>query len=202
MAGAAAALLGAARGLFPPRHLPVRENHWQTSLLALRAALPLRAEPMKKKKRVDPKKDQAVRDRLKKKLRRMERAAQELVPIEDFITPVRYTDGDRKRAAVTLSEEEEERRAHLMKLWAAYKQKEHEAERATVRALLASQEEALRELLLEAPALHRAALARDPHLFPFDREGPRHSPPIPGYEAPEGKYKDVTRVYTQVETKR
>lgn len=55
-------------------------------------ALSIRAEPLRKKKKVDPKKDQAARDRLKKRIRRLEKASQELIPIEDFITPVRFLD--------------------------------------------------------------------------------------------------------------
>lgn len=55
-------------------------------------ALSIRAEPLRKKKRVDPKKDQAVKDRLKKRIRRLEKASQELIPIEDFITPARLLD--------------------------------------------------------------------------------------------------------------
>lgn len=55
-------------------------------------ALSIRAEPLRKKKKVDPKKDQAARDRLKKRIRRLEKASQELIPIEDFITPVRLLD--------------------------------------------------------------------------------------------------------------
>lgn len=34
-------------------------------------ALSIRAEPLRKKKKVDPKKDQAARDRLKKRIRRL-----------------------------------------------------------------------------------------------------------------------------------
>ncbi|XP_026579750.1 39S ribosomal protein L40, mitochondrial-like [Pseudonaja textilis] len=73
----------------------LRANHWQSSLLELRTALPMRAEPPRKKKRVDPKKDYAQRERLKKKIRKLERAAQELVPIEDFIIPFRFMDEKR-----------------------------------------------------------------------------------------------------------
>lgn len=54
-------------------------------------ALPIRAEPLRKKK-MDPKKDQAVKDRLKKRIRKLEKASQELIPIEDFIIPVKFMD--------------------------------------------------------------------------------------------------------------
>lgn len=54
--------------------------------------LSIRAEPLRKKKKIDPKKDQAAKDRLKKRIRRLEKASQELIPIEDFITPVKFLD--------------------------------------------------------------------------------------------------------------
>lgn len=58
-------------------------------------ALSFRAEPLRKKKKVDPKKDQAAKDRLKKRIRRLEKASQELIPIEDFITPVKFLNKER-----------------------------------------------------------------------------------------------------------
>jgi large subunit ribosomal protein L40 len=55
----------------------------------------IRGEPLRKKKKVDPKKDQAAKERLKKKIRKLEKGGQELIPIEDFITPVRFLDKSR-----------------------------------------------------------------------------------------------------------
>ncbi|XP_060106260.1 large ribosomal subunit protein mL40 [Heteronotia binoei] len=173
-----------------------RENHWQSSLLTLRAALPMRAEPRKKKK-VDPRREQAIKDRMKRRLKRLEKAPQELIPIEDFITPFRLMDAKRVRAALPLSFEETERRALLMKKWAAYKQQQRMAELETIKSLLKAQEQALNELRLESEELYQAAIRRDDNLFPFERQEPMYTPPLPDYEAPEGKCNDVTRVYTQ-----
>lgn len=53
-----------------------------------------RAEP-KKKKKVDPRREQMVRERLKKKLKKLEKVAPELIPIEDFITPAKCLDETR-----------------------------------------------------------------------------------------------------------
>lgn len=53
-----------------------------------------RAQP-KKKKKVDVKKEQAQKDRMKKKLKKLEKAAPELIPIEDFIPPLKYSDSSR-----------------------------------------------------------------------------------------------------------
>ncbi|XP_051829163.1 39S ribosomal protein L40, mitochondrial [Antechinus flavipes] len=177
---------------------PVRENH-QTSLLWLRAALPVRGEPLKKKKKVDPKKEQAAKERLKKRIKRLEKATQELIPIEDFVTPVKYLAEERQRPQLELPSEDSERRIFLMKRWAFYKQQEQEAEREKIASMLEAQQEALRELRLESEQLYQAAARRDQGLFPFEKEGPSYTPATPGYQAPEGKYNDVTKVYVQGE---
>ncbi|KAL1788604.1 39S ribosomal protein L40, mitochondrial [Sigmodon hispidus] len=67
------------------------------------------------KKKVDPRKDQAAKDRLKKRIRKLEKATQELIPIEDFITPVRFLDKSRQRHQEGQSSEESEQRALLLK---------------------------------------------------------------------------------------
>ncbi|XP_030073286.1 large ribosomal subunit protein mL40 [Microcaecilia unicolor] len=171
-------------------------SHWQTSLLALRAALPVRAEP-KKKKKVDPRRELAARERLKKKLKKLERVPPELIPIEDFITPARYKDETKVRDPLPLSFEEQERRALLMKRWSHYKQQEHLTEMAAIQSLLKAQQEALAELQLESEELYKAAMLRDQGLLPVERPGTSYTPPCSNYEAPEGKYSDITRVYTQ-----
>ncbi|KAK6483674.1 39S ribosomal protein L40 [Huso huso] len=176
--------------------LQARQTHWQTTILGLRTSLPMRAEP-KKKKKVDPKREVALRDRLKKKLKKLERVPPELIPIEDFITPTKYLDETRVRESPRLSFEESERRALLMKAWSRYKQEQHEAEMKTISDALEAQREALEELRLESEELYQAALKRDQRLFPYESQGPCYTPPIPGYQAPEGKFNDITKVHTQ-----
>ncbi|XP_075424664.1 large ribosomal subunit protein mL40 [Ascaphus truei] len=173
-----------------------RESHWQTSLLSPRTAVPMRAEPRKKKK-VDPKREQAMKERLRKKLKKMERVAPQLIPIEDFMTPTKFLDETRVRPVPQLSLEEQERRALMMKSWALSKQREHEAEAAAMASLVDAQREALCELRLESEELYNAAVRCDPGLLPLESQGPCHTPPVPQYSAPEGRYNDITKVYTQ-----
>ncbi|XP_066221472.1 large ribosomal subunit protein mL40 [Saccopteryx leptura] len=175
----------------------VRDTHQRASLLSFWELIPMRAEPLRKKKKVDPRKDQAVKDRLKKRIRRLEKASQELIPIEDFITPVRFMDKVRQRPQVQLSFEEAERRALLLKKWSLYKQQEHEMEREAIKTMLEAQQEALQELRLTSEELHVEAIKRDPSLFPFEREGPHYTPPVSNYQPPEGRYHDITKVYAQ-----
>ncbi|KAJ7412045.1 39S ribosomal protein L40, mitochondrial [Willisornis vidua] len=154
------------------------------------------AQP-KKKKKVDVRREQAQKDRMKKKLKKLEKAAPELIPIEDFITPLKYSDGSRARSLPALSPEEAERRVLLLKKWCLFKQKQDEAEKKAIQSLVESQQEALQELRLESEQLFQAALRRDERLFPFERDGPTYTPPLPGYDPPEGKCVDITKVYTQ-----
>lgn len=76
-------------------------------------------------------------------------------------------------------------------------QEQHLAEVQAVENAFEAQREALKELKFESEELYRAALMPDLSLFPFTHEGPTHTPPIPNYMAPEGKYNNITRVYTQ-----
>ncbi|KAM4827743.1 large ribosomal subunit protein mL40 [Thomomys bottae] len=204
---AIAARLCAARALRPPSGLPgiwliqIRDTHQRASLLSFWDLIPMRAEPVRKKK-IDTKKDQAAKDRLKKRLRKLEKANQELIPIEDFITPLKFLDKSRQRPPVELSFEESERRALLLKKWSRYKQQEHEAERNAITSMLKAQQEALQELKLESSELYTEAIKRDSSLFPFEREGPHYTPPISNYQPPEGRYNDTTQVYVQHEFKK
>ncbi|KPP70521.1 39S ribosomal protein L40, mitochondrial-like [Scleropages formosus] len=185
------------RSIVPGCISPIRQSHWFPSVLALKTSPPLRAEPAKKKKKVDPKRDQEAKERLKKRIRKMEKVAPELIPIEDFIIPTKYLDDLRVRAVPRLSSEESERRAMLLKEWARYKHQQHQAEMAAIREALEAQQEALEELRLESEELYKAALRIDPGLVPFQHQGPSHTPPVANYQAPEGKFNDITRVYVQ-----
>ncbi|XP_020392993.2 39S ribosomal protein L40, mitochondrial [Rhincodon typus] len=185
-------------GLIPRAvwHASVRDSHWRISLLGLRATLPMRAEP-KKKKKVDPKREQAARDRLRKRLKKLERVPPELIPIEDFITPTKLLDESRVRDPPRLPMEDSERRALLMKEWSRYKQKEYEKEAEMIQSMIKAQQQALQELRLESEELYQAAIKRDRGLFPLELQGCSFTPPIVDYQAPDGKYRDITKVYTQ-----
>lgn len=172
------------------------QSPWFSPVMTLKTSAPLRAEP-KKKKKVDPKREQLMRDRLKKKLKRLEKVPPEFIPIEDFTTPVKCLDETRERSAPRLSFEESERRALLLKEWGRYKQEQHMAEMKAVEHALEAQREALEELKLESEELYQQALKPDPLLFPFTHEGPAYTPPQTMYDAPEGKFNDITKVYTQ-----
>lgn len=64
------------------------------NILTKSCTLRFRAEP-KKKKKVDPRREQLARERLRKKLKRLEKVPPEFIPIEDFITPAKCLDETR-----------------------------------------------------------------------------------------------------------
>ncbi|XP_040010862.1 39S ribosomal protein L40, mitochondrial isoform X2 [Xiphias gladius] len=169
---------------------------WFAPVMTLKTSAPLRAEP-KKKKKVDPRREQIMRERLRKKLKKLEKIPPEYIPIEDFITPAKCFDETRERSTPRLSFEESEGRALLLKEWSQYKKEQHMAEVQAVELALEAQKEALEELKVESEELYQAALKPDPLLFPFSHEGPVYTPPKTNYEAPDGKYNDITKVYTQ-----
>ncbi|TRY96786.1 hypothetical protein DNTS_014506 [Danionella cerebrum] len=174
----------------------VRSNIWFTPVLSLKTSAPLRAEP-KKKKKVDPRRDLVIKDRLKKRLKRMEKVVPELIPIEDFEPTAKGFDENRTRDLPELPFEESERRALLLKKWCQYKLKQHKKEMFNIKEVLDAQSQALEELKLESEELYKAALSPDMEIFPVTIQGPSYNPPIKNYEAPEGKYNDITKVYTQ-----
>ena len=103
----------------------------------------------------------------------------------------------RARGEPRLVFEESERRALLLKEWSRYKHTQHQAEMAAISGALEAQRQALEELRLESEELYQAALAPDLALLPFTHQGPGYTAPIVNYEAPEGKYNDISKVYTQ-----
>ncbi|XP_077457176.1 large ribosomal subunit protein mL40 [Stigmatopora argus] len=167
-----------------------------TAVMTIKTSAALSAEP-KKKKKVDPRRELMVRDRMKKKLKKLEKVPAEFIPIEDFITPTKCLDETRVRSAPRLEFDESEGRALLLKEWGRYKHEQHLAEMQAIQLALEAQKEALDELKAESEELYLAALKPDPLLFPFSNEGPSYTPPKTKYEAPDGKYNDITKVYTQ-----
>lgn len=68
---------------------------------------------------------------------------------------------------------------------------------AAIEEVLDGQTQALKELQLESEELYKAAISPDSSLFPFQWHGPCYTPPLLNQDAPDGKYHNITRVYTQ-----
>ncbi|XP_044265787.1 39S ribosomal protein L40, mitochondrial [Tribolium madens] len=168
-------------------------------LLNFRATPCLMAEPLKKKKRLDPAVIKAREDRKKKKIekqiKRLEKNARQLKPIEECEVPLGLLDEKktRMRSLVVLSEDELEQRQVLEKQWATYKKKQHLADVQMLDRILFAQQKALDELRKESEELYQEAMQIDFRLLPFKREGPLETPTIDNYESPDGDYADVSK---------
>uniref|UniRef100_A0A8D9A0P0 Large ribosomal subunit protein mL40 n=1 Tax=Cacopsylla melanoneura TaxID=428564 RepID=A0A8D9A0P0_9HEMI len=170
-----------------------------TSPLMFRITHPLCAEPMKKKKRVDPAVAKSREDRRKRKMekeiKKLKKNAQQLKPIDELEIP--YTlvaqKNIRTRPAPQLSEEVIESRADLLKEWTTYRSRETQKDYKLIDRLVFSQQNALDELRLESEELYQEAIQIDLTLLPFSAKGPLHTPPLQNYESPDGDYSDISR---------
>ncbi|KAL1461525.1 hypothetical protein WDU94_013412 [Cyamophila willieti] len=170
-----------------------------TSPLLFRITHPLCAEPMKKKKRVDPALVKSREDRRKKKMekeiKKLKKNAQQLKPIDDLEVPYALIAQKhiRTRPEPQLSEEVIESRADLLKEWTLYRSRETQKDYKLIDKLVYSQQRALDELRLESEELYQEAIQIDLSLLPFTAKGPLHTPPIENYESPDGDYLDISR---------
>ncbi|KRZ60481.1 WD repeat domain phosphoinositide-interacting protein 3 [Trichinella nativa] len=156
------------------------------------------AEPLKKKKRIDP---AIIRGRLERKKKKIEKSirlllkqSKKLKPIEELTVENKVKDNIQHyiRPKCEISDEELQKRTVFLKEWAKYQAKQYNAHRNQIRVMMNSQLKALEELKLESETLYRSALEVNPDLIPCVFDGPVSTPPIPGYETPDGDYKETT----------
>jgi len=164
----------------------------------------LYAEPMKKKRRIDPmvekKREEKRKRKLEKAIRQREKTQQPLKPLDECeVLPqmLREKHTIRKRDVPPMSEEEYDRRLTLQKSWAKYKNDEHNRFIQNLERMRKSREKALEELKLESEELYEAAIQVDERLLPYKFSGPVRTPPIAGYEPADGDYIDTTRSFME-----
>ncbi|XP_062537995.1 large ribosomal subunit protein mL40 [Armigeres subalbatus] len=159
------------------------------------------AEPLKKKKKIDPQvlkqREERKRKRLEKQIRRLEKNSRQLKPVEELEVPVELIDEQkqRKRIGVKVSPEVLESRVLLEKQWAKYKMEQKLADYQLIDRVLAAQTKALNELRLESEELYQKAVQVDEGLVPFKTVGPVVTPPVEGYDMPDGEYLDVSKKF-------
>lgn len=183
-----------------PYNLPYPVK-WQNSLFHNTPVVC--AEPMRKKKRLDP---TILKERAEKKIRRIERdirklekVAKKYKPISELEVPRKlYRDSDFKRSEAVLTETEMIERIQLKHEWAVYKRKEHVAEMNVLQRIVNAQENALDALQEASPELYEEALQADPSFIPFKMKGPVETPPIENYNYPDGDYIDITKEYQPI----
>lgn len=91
----------------------------------------------------------------------------------------------KKRRLPSISKLERENRYLLVKEWSRFCMERHKQELQLLHGLVRSREKALRELKKVSLPLYSQAMALNPKLFPFDRQGPTTTPPLPGYVPPD-----------------
>lgn len=161
----------------------------------------LLAEPLKKKKKMDPniirQREEKKRKKLEKSIRRLEKFTKRLKPISELTVPM-YLKAEKERRTrklPSLTEEEDDRRALLSKDWCRYKRNEFINDSEIIERFIASQIKALNELKKESEELYNEAIQIDCSLLPYETQGPCHTPPIENYDCPDGEYIDLTIKY-------
>ncbi|XP_044730029.1 39S ribosomal protein L40, mitochondrial [Chrysoperla carnea] len=176
-----------------------RHIHTNSSPLYFKVSQILYAEPLKKKKRLDPAIIKAREERRKKKIekqiRRLEKNARQLKPIDELEVPLYLVDNEKqhKRQLPPLSAEVLEQRVLLEKQWARYKREQHLKDIQMFDRIMQSQQKALDELRKESEELYQEAIQMDLTLLPYTTKGPVRTPAIKSYESPDGEYIDISR---------
>ncbi|XP_076438414.1 large ribosomal subunit protein mL40-like [Babylonia areolata] len=175
--------------------------HSQSSPLLFHATSQLWGAPMKKKKKVDPSvllaRENKRKKKIEKQMKRLEKFGRRFKPIEEIEgdLKIRRELEMRRRPAEELAFEEKERRALLHKEWARVRMREYKQECTVWARVVNAQQRALDELRFESEELYQMAIQPDETLIPLEFKGPTATPPIKGYQAPDGEYIDVTKTY-------
>jgi len=176
----------------------VRTIH-RTPINAIQTTTVCYAEPLKKKKKLDPQvvkqREDRRRKKLEKQIRRLEKNARQLKPIDELEVPMELIDekDKRKRILPKISNEELERRTQLLKKWSQYKHDQKLENFQIIDRLVQCQNKALEELRMESEELYQEAIQPDLQLVPFSMKGPVSTPPIDNYDSPDGEYTVLTR---------
>lgn len=159
----------------------------------------LYAEPLKKKKRLDPAiiraREEKRKRRLEKQIRRLEKSSRQLKPIDECEIPIEILNESKRRIRKPpkISEEKANERALLLKQWSSYRYRQYLNDIQNIDRIVLAQQWALDELKSENLELYNAAIQIDEALLPFQATGPVETPPIPDYDSPDGEYVDTSR---------
>ncbi|KAF2901764.1 hypothetical protein ILUMI_04422 [Ignelater luminosus] len=148
-----------------------------------------------KKRKFKSAKTNRKKKKIEKQIRRLERNARQLKPIEECEIPLTLIDNrkERERSLPALSNEVMQQRITLEKQWAHYKHKEHLADLQMLDRIVYSQQKALDELRKESEELYQEAIQIDPTFLPLKMEGPAETTAIKDYDSPDGVYDDISK---------
>lgn len=157
------------------------------------------AEPLKKKKRLDPavlkmRVDRKIK-KLEKSIRQLESADKVLIPIlEHTVPPHVHKELElRTRTDVNVSQLKE-RMDRLLQVWALYRKRVDTQQSQSLKKVLQAQRKALDELQAESQELYEHAISIDEQLLPFqDNTIITERGPCSAYVPPDGTRTNVTK---------
>lgn len=165
------------------------------SPLYLRLTQSLYKEPLKRRKFVLDQgvvraREERKKRKIEKEIKRLQKFSATLKPIEEMQLPLHIQDEyeQRQRPETTLTPEETERRALLMKQWSRHRLQEHTADVQMLNRILYSQQRALEKLREESEELYQAAIQIDEKIMPITIKGPTLTPPVKEYDSPDGEF--------------
>ncbi|XP_053206044.1 39S ribosomal protein L40, mitochondrial-like [Panonychus citri] len=169
-----------------------------TSWRRISTTASLWAEPMKKKRRIDPillklRNERKVK-RLEKNILKIERGAKQLKPIVELSLPPHVQKEMEIRTRATCDSNAETNFRKLLRLWNVYRTYQSRSEYRCARGLIASQEKALDELKKVSPHLWAQAIGFDQNLIPYiENQTVKTTPANPNYTPPDGHIKETTK---------
>jgi len=181
--------------------VPQRSFHAASSRLDFRLNPVLFAEPLKKKRKIDPvllkKREDRIRGKIQRALDRLGRFADKLKPVDEFEVPRALMKERQARTRVLepLSFEESEKRAKLKREYNDFSFEICKIDAAQVKRVRESQRRALAELRAESEELYLKAIETDDNMLELTSPILTATPPIPGYEAPDGEHNDATKTF-------
>ncbi|XP_057371986.1 large ribosomal subunit protein mL40-like [Daphnia carinata] len=161
----------------------------------LQVSSPLLAEPLKKKKKMDPQilkaREERRRKRLEKSIKKLEKNTKQLKPIEEIEWPISLQKQKSLRERTeTVSQPQQGQ--EILKAWRSYKYQQSLQEMKMIDRISSSQMQALEQLRAISEDLYIKAIQMDDSLLPFTAVGPSSTPPIVGYDILDGEYIDET----------
>ena len=156
------------------------------------------AEPLRKKKTIDP---LVAKKQFERKIRKLEREIYKLQSIEPKLKPILeqqlppqvlkdYENRVRKETDQSIPK----LMKSFLKVWCIYKNLETQSELKYIRAVAQSQEKTMNLLKKDYSELYNSAIQLDPELIPYTVFNvKKDSPPSESYNCPDGNETDTTK---------
>ncbi|XP_003744363.1 39S ribosomal protein L40, mitochondrial [Galendromus occidentalis] len=157
------------------------------------------AEPMRKRRRMDPAllkmREQRKIRKLEKGIRQLKKHAKKMKPIDEMeVSPKLQRElADRKRQLPDLPPNIVSFRQDLIRVWSRVQSAYYKDETKIISAMLHCQNAALEDLKEADPGLYDAAMQPDLSLIPFKIDAVTETPPLKNYQPPDGKYTETTK---------